>query len=53
MEEMRDVPGWKVHWLTGGRKEAWSVHVTRNWRITLKIDPVGQEIFDPDYEDFD
>jgi hypothetical protein len=30
----------------------WSLHVTRNWRITFRIDPVEREIFDLDYEDF-
>ena len=51
-QEMRDVPGWKVHLLTGVRKGTWSLHVTRNWRITFKVDPVEQEIFDLDYEDY-
>ena len=41
-EEVRDVPVWKAHRLSGDRKGAWSLHVTRNWRLTFRID--GDEI---------
>jgi plasmid maintenance system killer protein len=34
------------------RKGTWSIHVTRNWRITFSIDPVEPEIFDLHYEDY-
>jgi proteic killer suppression protein len=50
--ELRDVPGWKVHRLTGDRKGAWSLTVTRNWRLTFRIDLAEGEIFDLDYEDY-
>jgi proteic killer suppression protein len=33
--ELRTVPGWKAHKLTGDRKGTWSLSVTRNWRITF------------------
>jgi len=50
--ELRDVPSWKAHQLTGDRKGTWSLTVTRNWRITFGIDPTDEEIFDLDYEDY-
>ncbi len=50
--ELRDVPSWKAHQLTGDRKGTWSLTVTRNWRITFRIDPVEREVVDLDYEDY-
>ena len=50
-EELRDVPSWRVHRLTGDRKGTWSLTVTRNWRITFRIDEAEGEILDLDYED--
>jgi toxin HigB-1 len=32
--ELRTVPVWKAHLLTASRKGTWSLHVTRNWRMT-------------------
>ena len=37
-EELRSLPTWKAHTLTGDRKGAWSLHVTRNRRLTFRID---------------
>jgi proteic killer suppression protein len=51
-KELRDVPNWKAHQLTGNRKGTWSLTVTHNWRITFKIDRTEGEIFDLDYEDY-
>ena len=34
------------------RKGVWSLTVTRNWRLTFRIDRVGGEIVDLDYEDY-
>ena len=50
--ELRTVPSWEAHRLVGDRKDAWSLSVTRNWRITFRIDPVESEIIDLDYEDY-
>jgi toxin HigB-1 len=50
--ELRDVPGWKAHQLSGTRKGTWSLTVTRNWRITFRVDQAEGEIFDLDYEDY-
>ena len=29
-------PGWRIHRLTGGRRDEWSISVSGNWRITFK-----------------
>jgi proteic killer suppression protein len=49
--ELHDVPSWKAHQLGGDRKGTWSLTVTRNWRITFRIDQAEGEIFDLNYED--
>jgi toxin HigB-1 len=52
VRELRDVPSWKAHQLTGDRKGTWSLTVTRNWRITFSIDQAEGEVVDLDYEDY-
>ena len=49
-EELRTVPGWKAHRLAGDRKGMWSLSVTKNWRLTFRIDRAEGEIIDLDYE---
>jgi proteic killer suppression protein len=49
--ELRTVPTWKTHQMTGDRKSTWSLFVTRNWRITFRIDKAEIQIIDLDYED--
>ncbi|MGH9783811.1 MAG: type II toxin-antitoxin system RelE/ParE family toxin [Terriglobia bacterium] len=49
-ERLRAFPLWKVHQLTGDRKGVWSLHVTRNWRLTFRVK--DGEILDVDYEDY-
>ena len=51
-EELRTVQSWKAHMLTGDRKGTWSLSVTRNWRMTFRIDRLEIEIIDLDYEDY-
>ncbi|MFH1805966.1 MAG: type II toxin-antitoxin system RelE/ParE family toxin [Pseudomonadota bacterium] len=51
-EELVTVPGWKAHRLTGDRKGVWSLFVTKNWRLTFRIDQQEIEIIDLDYEDY-
>lgn len=51
-EELRTVPSWKAHQLTGDRKGVWSLIVTKNWRMTFRIDEGEIEIVDLDYEDY-
>jgi proteic killer suppression protein len=50
--ELKAVPGWKAHQLTGDRKGTWSLSVTKNWRLTFRIDQTEIEIIDLDYEDY-
>jgi proteic killer suppression protein len=50
--ELRDIPSWKAHQLTGDRKGTWSLTVTRNWRITFRIDQFEREILDLDYGEY-
>lgn len=49
-EELRALPTWKAHVLTGDRKGTWSLHVTRNWRLTFRIQ--DDEIVDINLEDY-
>ena len=49
-EKLRAFPLWKAHLLAGDRKGVWSLHVTRNWRLTFRIE--DGEIWDVDYEDY-
>jgi proteic killer suppression protein len=49
-ETLRAFPLWKAHQLTGDRKGIWSLHVTRNWRMTFQIK--DDEIWDVNYEDY-
>jgi proteic killer suppression protein len=50
--ELKAVPSWKAHQLTGDRKGTWSLSVTKNWRLTFRIDQTEIEIIDLDYEDY-
>ena len=49
-EELRALPTWKGHILTGDRKGTWSLHVTRNRRLTFRIE--DDEIIDINLEDY-
>ena len=51
-EELRSVPIWKAHRLTGSRKGTWSLFVTKNGRLTFRIDQADIEIIDLKYEDY-
>ncbi len=51
-EELRALPSWKVHTLTGDRKGAWSLSVTANRRLTFRIDTGEREIYDVHLEDY-
>jgi toxin HigB-1 len=50
--QLRQVPAWKAHVLTGNRKGTWSLFVSRNWRLTFRIDRTEIEIVDLNYEDY-
>lgn len=51
-DELRFLPTWKAHTLTGDRKGAWSLTVTRNRRLTFVIDLAESEICDVNLEDY-
>lgn len=48
--ELRALGIWRAHRLVGDRKDFWSLHVTRNWRLTFYI--AGDEIVDLRIEDY-
>lgn len=50
-QELYGLPVWKVHPLTGDRKGTWSLSVTRNRRLTFRIDD-EHEIYDVNLEDY-
>ena len=49
-EELRSLPLWRAHVLTGDRKGTWSLSVTRNRRLTFRIE--NDEIVDLNLEDY-
>ncbi len=51
-EELRALSAWRVHTLTGDRKGTWSLSVTRNRRLTFRIDAAEGEFFDVNLEDY-
>lgn len=50
--ELGTIPVWKAHRLTGDRKGVWSLHVTKNWRLTFWIDGAANEVRDVNLEDY-
>jgi len=50
-EELRALATWKAHILTGDRKGVWSLSVTRNHRLTFRIDD-EKRICDLNVEDY-
>jgi proteic killer suppression protein len=51
-EELRALPTWKVHILTGDLKGTWSLSVTANRRLTFRIHSDEREIYDVNLEDY-
>lgn len=45
-----NLPGLRLHELTGDRKGTWSVSVSGNWRITFEFK--GEDAVVVDYEDY-
>ena len=50
--ELETIPIWKAHRLTGNRKGVWSLHVTKNWRLTFSIDPSAKAVRNIKLEDY-
>jgi proteic killer suppression protein len=48
--ELRGLPAWRAHRLGGHRKDTWSLHVTRSWRLTFRIE--NEELIEVNYEDY-
>ncbi|MGC2208642.1 MAG: type II toxin-antitoxin system RelE/ParE family toxin [Candidatus Korobacteraceae bacterium] len=51
-EELRALTAWKAHTLTGDHKGIWCLSVTRNRRLTFRIDPSEREICELNLEDY-
>jgi proteic killer suppression protein len=51
-EELRALPSWKVHILTGNLRGRWSLSVTANRRLTFRVDTGEREIYDVNLEDY-
>jgi len=50
-DELHAPPNWGAHLLTGDRAGTWSLTVTKNWRMTFRLDEDGA-IADLDLEDY-
>ena len=50
-EEMRAPSNFGAHQLTGDRKGEWALTVTKNWRLTFRVNASGA-IADMDLEDY-
>jgi proteic killer suppression protein len=51
VDELRVPPNFGAHMLTGDRAGTWSLTVTKNWRMTFRVDE-GGAIADLDLEDY-
>ncbi|MBF6651033.1 type II toxin-antitoxin system RelE/ParE family toxin [Methylobacter sp. BlB1] len=45
-----DLPGLRLHELTGNRSGIWSVTVSGNWRVTFRFE--GEDVEVVNYEDY-
>ncbi|HET9813546.1 MAG TPA: type II toxin-antitoxin system RelE/ParE family toxin [Sphingomicrobium sp.] len=50
-DELRVPPNFGAHQLIGGRRGEWSLFVTRNWRMTFRVN-AADAIEDMDLEDY-
>ena len=51
LDELSVPPNFGLHELKGDRVGTWSMTVTRNWRLTFRIDDAGA-LLDMDLEDY-
>lgn len=51
VDELKTPPNYGAHMLTGDRSGLWSLTVTKNWRMTIRITDAGS-IADIDLEDY-
>ena len=45
-----NIPGWKLHRLSGELKDHWSIWVSGNWRLTFRFKGNDAEVVD--YQDY-
>ena len=45
-----DIPGYRLHQLTGDRKGIWSITVNANWRLTFEFE--AGNVYILNYEDY-
>jgi toxin HigB-1 len=51
-DELRALTAWHPHMLVGDREGTWSLSVTRNRRLTFRIDAAKRQICDINLEDY-
>lgn len=51
LEELATPPNYGLHQLTGDRKGTWSMTVTKNWRLTFRLNEEGA-LIDMELEDY-
>lgn len=51
LDELSIPPNYDLHAMTGDRVGTWSMTVTRNWRLTFRLNELGA-IEDMDLEDY-
>ncbi len=51
LDELETPPNFGLHELTGDRKGTWSMTVTRNWRLTFRLND-DNALIDMDLEDY-
>jgi toxin HigB-1 len=51
VEELKIPPNYGAHELTGDRRGTWSLTVTKNWRMTFRVNSDGN-VEDLDLEDY-
>ncbi len=52
VDELSAIPTWRAHRMTGDRRGVWSLTVTRNWRMTFRVDEKTGTVEDLDFEDY-
>jgi proteic killer suppression protein len=52
LDELKAVSFWRIHELSGDRKGVFSMVVSRNWRLTFRVNSDQPTIFDLDLEDY-
>ena len=51
IEAVQRLAVWRAHQLTGDRRGTWSLAISRNWRMTFRVNDTN-EIIELDLEDY-